>query len=335
MSLRHPKLFARQAAHVRKIVEETNRYDNVIYEICNEPGGCALGRPNDPTVDEVNQWLSALMAVVRQTEASLPNQHLIAGLEAFQWVPWRQGAEVSFLALDYDIVNMHPVPNVVYGDRSYYLSDFMSKQLRLRDLRDFGLATYSAPKPLNQDEDNIASQYKDVEAWTIHRKRAWTTLLSGGHYDYIDFSIVNGAETGTPDSQRHIRAWMKHLSVFIHSIDLSRARPILGLVQEQPAHVLEVAFGVAGEDYGVYLADERELAAARDLPDGDQLERGAGQTISGHVRLSLPAGTYRTACYDPQTGLYSVAVDLQVDPGGVRLPLPDFAHDLVIRLTRL
>ena len=335
MSLRHPKLFARQAAHVRKIVEETNRYDNVIYEICNEPGGCALGRPNDSTVDEVNQWLSALMAVVRQTEASLPNQHLIAGLEAFQWVPWRQGAEVSFLALDYDIVNMHPVPNVVYGDRSYYLSDFMSKQLRLRDLRDFGLATYSAPKPLNQDEDNIASQYKDVEAWTIHRKRAWTTLLSGGHYDYIDFSIVNGAETGTPDSQRHIRAWMKHLSVFIHSIDLSRARPILGLVQEQPAHVLEVAFGVAGEDYGVYLADERELAAARDLPDGDQLERGAGQTISGHVRLSLPAGTYRTACYDPQTGLYSVAVDLQVDPGGVRLPLPDFAHDLVIRLTRL
>lgn len=31
MSLRHPKLFTLQAAHVRRIVEETNRYDNVIY----------------------------------------------------------------------------------------------------------------------------------------------------------------------------------------------------------------------------------------------------------------------------------------------------------------
>jgi hypothetical protein len=316
-------------------VEETNNYDNVIYEICNEPGGCALGRSNDPTVAEVNQWLSALIGVVRQTEASLPNQHLIAGLEAFQWVPWQQGAADSFQKLDYDIVNMHPVPNVVYAGRSYHLSDFMSKQLRLRDLRDFGLATYAAPKPLNQDEDNIASQYKDAEAWTIHRKRAWTTLLSGGHYDYIDFSIVNGAEAGTPESQRHIRAWMKHLSDFIHSVDLSRARPISGVVQELPAHVLEVLFGVASEDYCLYLADERELAAARDLPDGDQLERGAGQPIRGHARLSLPAGSYRAACYDPRTGLYSPAIQIQVDSVGVRLPLPEFVHDIVLRVTRL
>ncbi len=44
LSLRHPDLFARQAAHVRRIVEETNRYDNVVYEVCNEPGGSETGR---------------------------------------------------------------------------------------------------------------------------------------------------------------------------------------------------------------------------------------------------------------------------------------------------
>src|SRR5258708_5566111 len=233
MSQRHPKLFERQAAHVRKIVEETNRYDNVIYEICNEPGGCALGRPEDPSVEEVNQWLLALIGVVRQTEAGLPNQHLIAGQEAFQWVPWHQGADASFHSMGYDLVTMHPVPNTVYNGQSYHVGNFMSKQLKLRSIRDFGLATYSAPKPLCQDEDNIASQYKDAEAWTIHRKRAWTVLLSADHYDYIDFSIVNGAETGTPESQRHIRSWLKYLSEFIHTVDLARARPLLGLVQEQ------------------------------------------------------------------------------------------------------
>jgi len=51
-------------------------------------------------------------------------------------------------------------------------------------------------------------------------------------------------------------------------------------------------FGIEGEDYCIYLADERELAAARGLPDGDQLDRGAGQPITGHIRLSLPAGAY-------------------------------------------
>ena len=283
---------------------------------------------------EVNQWLSGLIGVVRQTELGLPNQHLIAGQEAFQWVPWQQGADLSFASLDYDIVNMHPVPNTVYRGHSYDTANFMAKQLKLRTIRDFGLATFAAPKPLNQDEDNIASQYKDAEAWTIHRKRAWTVLLSGGHYDYIDFSIVNGAETGTRESQQHIRTWLKYLSEFIHSLDLTRARPILDMVQEQPPDSLEVVFGVEGEDYCLYLADERELASARDLPDGDQIERGAGQPMRGHVRLSLPAGDYAAAYFDPKTGVYSPSIPLRGNPAGGRLALPEFVHDLVVRIKR-
>src|SRR6185436_16946696 len=125
---------------------------------------------------------------------------------------------------------------------------FMSKQLTLRPLRDFGLDTYAEPRPLNQDEDNIASQYKDDEGWTIHRKRAWTVLLTGGHYDYIDFSIINGFETGTSASQAAIRNWFKILSEFIHSLDLVNARPLPGVVEAAPPHALDAAFGIAGED---------------------------------------------------------------------------------------
>jgi len=334
LSQRPPRLFARQAAHVRKIVEEINRYDNVIYEICNEPGGRAPGRADHPSLEEVNQWLSALIGVVRQTEADLPNQHLIAGQEAFSYEPWQQGSDLSFDSLGYDAINMHPLPNTTYKGKSYDLGAFMSKQLTLRALRDYGLATYAESKPLNQDEDNIASQYKDADAWTIHRKRAWTVLLSGGHYDYIDFSIVNYCETGTPESQRNIRSWMKYLSEFIHSVDLTRARPLVGLLQEQPPNVLEVLFGIEGEDYCIYLADERELAAARGLPDGDHKERGAGQPISGHITLGLPDGDYQVVCFDPKTGLYSPAIQIQGDHSAIRLALPEFIHDLVVRITR-
>lgn len=334
MSQRHSRLFERQAAHVRKIVAETNRYDNVIYEICNEPGGRAPGRADNPSVDEVNQWLAALIGVVRQTEAGLPNQHLIAGQEASCYTPWAQGSDVSFHVMNYDVVNMHPLPNTVYREQGHDLGQFMSKQLALRALRDYGLATYAAPKPLNQDEDNIASQYKDAEAWTIHRKRAWTVLLSGGHYDYIDFSIVNGCEAGTPESQRHIRSWMQYLSEFIHSLDLARARPLVGFLHEMPPNVLDVVFGIEGEDYCLYLADEREWATARGLPDGDQLERGAGQPIQGHIGFILPPGEYHLACYDPKTGLYSPAVPIQGGGTAIRLLLPDFVHDLVLRITR-
>jgi hypothetical protein len=334
LSQRHHNLFERQAAHVRKIVEETNPYDNIIYEICNEPGGRAPGRAESPSLEEVNQWLSALIGVVRQTEVGLPNKHLIVGQEAFTYEPWQQGADLSFHSLGYDVVNMHPLPNTTYNGQRYDLGIFMSKQLTLRALRDFGLATYAEPKPLNQDEDNVASQYKDAEAWTIHRQRAWTVLLSGGHYDYIDFSIINYSETGTPESRRHIRSWMKYLSGFMQSVELVRARPIVGLLQEQPPHTLEVLFGIEGEDYCIYLADERELATARGLPDGDNVDRGAGQPISGHITLDLPNGDYRVACFDPKTGLYSPAIQILGGGSSIRLAVPTFNHDLVIRVTR-
>ncbi len=332
LTLRHSPVVERQKAVIHRIVEALNPFDNVIYEICNEPGR-RRKQDDDPTVDEINDWLTALIRHVRETEAGLPNQHLIAGQEAWTFDPWVQPSDLSFSTLDYDVVNMHPLPNTVYAGRGYELGTFMSKQLRLRELRDYGLATYAEHKPLNQDEDNIASQYKDVDGWTIHRKRAWVTLLSGGHYDYIDFSIWPHLETGTPESQRHIRSWIGYLARFIHSIDLVRARPWPGLVKASPEHTLDAAFGVAGEDYCIYLADERELDAARDLPENRSAMRGGGESISGTLVLDLPGGLYEMACYDPKTGLYSPAVTVQ-GTANISLPLHTFEHDLVVRIRR-
>lgn len=333
LSQQHPKLFERQAAHVRRVVAETNRYDNVIYEICNEPGGDVTGKASHPSREAVNAWLTALMGVVRETEAGLPNQHLIAGQEAFSYAANEQGADLSFGALAYDVVNMHPALNLKYQGRTYAIGDFMAKQLTLRTIREFGLATYAEARPLNQDEDNTASQYKDAEAWTIHRKRAWTVLFNGGHYDYIDFSIINYCETGTPESQRCIRSWFKYLSEFIHSLDLARARPLPELVEAAPASTVASVFGVPGEDYAIYLADEREVASARGLPDGDGLDRGAGQPISGFLALSLPPGHYRVAGFDPKTGQYAPGEVPQAG-GQVQLAVASFTHDWVIRITR-
>lgn len=322
MSLRNRGFFERQSAHVRRIVEETNRYDNVVFEICNEPGGAHAERPENPSPAEVNRWQMALRDEIVRTEADLPHRHLVVGQEAFTWKPWEQSSTKTFHELPFDVVNMHPLPDTTYRGMSYDMGQFMSKQLKLRAVRDYCLATYDAPKPLNLDEDNVASQYKDFDGWTIHRKRAWTTLLSGAHYDYIDFSIINYCETGTEESSRHIRTWMKHLSEFIHSMDCVRARPVPGFLKAQPARTVESVFAVEGEDYAVYLADDRELK-----------EPGCGDAINGDIALSLPEGSYRVSCYSPVTGLYSPAIGVE-GGGTVALDLPEFRHDIVVRMER-
>ncbi len=66
---RDKDLLAVQQAVVRKLVVELNEFDNLYYEICNEPyerGGLT------------SQWNDLIVAAVVETEASLPRKHLIA-----------------------------------------------------------------------------------------------------------------------------------------------------------------------------------------------------------------------------------------------------------------
>ena len=329
MTLRHPRLFERQAAHVRKIVEETCGYDNVIYEICNEPGG-SLDSEDSPSLVEVNTWQAEIAHVIRSAD---PAGHLIAGQEAFAY--WladeslrsgpdvHQFADATFDTLDFfDIANMHPLSNMVSRGQHYNLGPFMAGKLHLEQLQKYCLDLYGESKPLNLDEDNAASQYKDTTGWTIHRKRAWTTLFCGGHYDVIDFSIINYCETGTPASQQGLRLWMKHLSGYIHSIDLVRATPAPQVVRVCPEPTLASALVVPGEDISIYLADARETG-----------EPGAGEAIMGELVCDLPAGNYVASCFSPLTGLYSPGLPITSD-GRARLVLPRFSHDLVVRFQK-
>ena len=175
-----------------------------------------------------------------------------------------------------DIVNMHPADNMRYRGRSYDLGEFMQGNLKLAELQRYCLDLYAEPKPLNLDEDNSASQYKNTMGWTVHRKRAWTALFCGAHYDAIDFSIVNGFETGTEESRRGLRAWFGHLARFIHGLDLVRARPMPELIGALPEHAVGSLLAIPGECYELYLADRRE----RDQP-------GAGEMIAGQVVMDL------------------------------------------------
>jgi hypothetical protein len=68
LTLLHPDLVAVQEAMVRKIVTELDGFDNVYYEICNEPY----------TRDIPTEWERHIARVIADTEAGLPHRHLIA-----------------------------------------------------------------------------------------------------------------------------------------------------------------------------------------------------------------------------------------------------------------
>ncbi len=318
ITLKDKELVRRQTAYARKIIAETSGYENVYYEICNEPGGGIAGHA---TPADVDAWQEEMARVMREEMKRLKHPHLLSGQQAFTY-----GAknafpmDATFAGKTFDIVNEHPLPNTLFDSHIYEMGNFMSKELMLGDVGSFCRAAYPRPKPTVMDEDNTASLYRDITGWTIHRKRAWASLLNGCHYDYIDFSITVGSEAGTTASQAGIRVWMQHLSEFMSSYDFVHAKPDTSWITAPSEHLLASGLSNSGHDYVAYLADRRELS-----------DPHAGEPISGSVSLDLPPGDYDVSLYSPSSGEYSPAIPVT---GGAKyaMRLPDFKQDIAIRV---
>ena len=322
-SLKDAELVKRQSAFARKIIQETSGYDNVYYEICNEPGGGVSGHSS---VAEVNAWQDYMAKVMRDEMSRLGRPHLLAGQGAFTYADHVDlHMDAAFESASFDIVNDHPLPNTHLDGHTYQMGNFMSKELKLDQVKDFCLEAYHLPKPTVLDEDNAASMYRDMNGWTIHRKRSWTALLSGCHYDYIDFSITVGREAGTLASQAAIRTWMQHLSEFMSSVDIRHAQlstAWIHWISGSSQDLVVSGMFTADGDYVAYLADAREVTDQR-----------AGAKIRGSVTLSLPPGEYAVGLYSPVSGEYSPMLTMK---GGMpnELALPEFTEDIVIRATQ-
>lgn len=319
ITLKEKELVRRQEAYARKIIQETSQYDNVYYEICNEPGGGIAGHA---TPADVDAWQEQMGRVMRDEMKRLNRPHLLSGQQAFSY-----GAhngfpmDATYAGTTFDIANDHPLPNTHLDGKTFEMGNFMSKELMLQQVGDYCRAAYTHAKPSVLDEDNTASIYRDTTGWAIHRKRAWAALFSGCHYDYIDFSITVGSETGTPASQAGIRSWMQNLSAFVSSYDLVHSHPQTDWIGDIPEHLALSALASSGHDYIAYLGDIREFT-----------DPAAGQPIEGSVILNLPVGSYDISLYSPVTGEASPAMRMQ---GGSRqtLTLPSFREDIVIRAT--
>ena len=319
-SLKENQIVSRQTSFARKVIQETSEFDNVYYEICNEPGG---GQPGHVSPAEVDLWQAEVGRVIREELRKLNRSHLVVGQQAFNYLPQvNQALDASFNGSLLDAVTVHPMPNLTLGGQTYQLGNFMSKELRLADFRDFFLTARRFPKPCISDEDNAASLYRDDIGWTIQRKRAWMAVVCGAHYDFIDFSLTVGSEAGTEESRAKIRSWMRNLSVFIHAFDFVRAEPLDRWIETTPEHVVAGVLAKPPREYIAYLADAREVT-----------DPAAGQAIAGPVSFALDPGRYEASFYFPVTGAHSKPIRIQ---GGrrVEVELQQFHHDIVLRVSR-
>ena len=256
-TLKNGKILAWQEKYARKLVHEAGEFDNVIFEIQNEPWsdrgtlatvvnpylqGAARDRyPNSIDVaDELsNDWQARVAEwIVSEDHA---NRHLIAQNYANFGVPVRQ------LAPGVSIVNFH------------YAYPFAVE------------SNYGLGKAIGYDETGFMGQDD-----ATYRRQAWNFMLAGGGaFDALDYSFSPGHEDGFDAGPNGpgggSAAFRRQLGILLRTLN---AMPLADLGVDH--HTVKHATGVyprvlstTGGEYAIYLDGNGPSSLTLDLPVGD------------------------------------------------------------------
>lgn len=281
----HP-VFAVQERLTRWLVRELNSFDNLFYEIQNEPWAdnhtpgdvinpYLLDRQTWPNAVEVTTaeavaWQRAIARAITDEESRLPQRHLIAQNVA----NFRLALRDDDLVPEAGILNFHyAYPEAVAWNR--------------------GLK-----RVIGNDETGFAGK-----ADATYRRQAWNFVLSGGGlFNHLDYSFTVGHEDGTDTANQApgggspaLRRQLKMLSEFLHRFDLARLEPdpllvarapgVVGRVLSQPgkAHALYLQ-GRSPTTLSLHLAEGRWTAEWLAVEDGRLLKR---ETVTGKSKAPI------------------------------------------------
>lgn len=305
MTLEVPTVVEFQERFVRKVVEELNQFDNVYYEICNEPYSRTF--PKEWT-KRGEAWHAHIARFIHQVEKDLPKQHLIAVN-----VP---DSEVLVKNADIDILNHHYPP----GARTW-------RFMRKRD-------HYGKALVFDENFTGIvgSNPERKRERYPINRAEAWLTILSGcAGFSNLDWTFTAEDETGSGKvplldgrkiDGRPLRGWLDTFRKLLGQYDLAALVPALGLLPEKiPGYGYAASTDGKGR-YILYFVDEKLFRA----------ETCAQRSLG--VSLNLSAGRYLLRAFDAKTGTTADLPTLHSE-GSAKLKIPKFTEDVAVLLDRL
>jgi len=335
MTLEVPSIVELQEKLVRKIVTELNHFDNVYFEICNEPEMFYSRWRTEANEAKIKAWQDHLIGVIRQTEAELPKRHLIAvnchltirGGEELGRGMMRHDDMAAFANPDVDIVNYHYISAKWRSQGLYFAFGGSSKPVAgapwsfLRQRETYG-------KPIVFDESYSGILGTD-EQYSMNRAEAWEMMLSGGAgYSNLDWTFTPADETGSGKiaigdgrrlDGRELRNWLHILREFLGRFDEAKLQPACGVL---PDEIPGYGHGVLTDAEGTYLIY---------LVDGRIYKEEPCAEESLNISVNLPGKRYKVETFDPRTGENRQLPDLAVTKT-TTLTVPAFTEDIALVL---
>ncbi|MFQ6035666.1 MAG: cellulase family glycosylhydrolase [Sedimentisphaerales bacterium] len=306
MTLETPSIVQFQERFVRKIVKELNAFDNVYYEICNEPYGRTF--PEKWRKSGV-AWHAHIAKAIRDIEKGLPKQHLIAANVS------KDDTAISKNP-DIDIINYHYPPAGRTGQ-------FMRERDHFK-------------KPIVFDENFTGIVGSDPERkrqrYPINRAEGWLTILSGcAGFSNLDWTFTAADETGSGKvalldgrkiDGRPLRKWLNILRKLLDQYEAAALVPAIGVLPDRISGYGCAATTDGKGRYILYFVDERLF----------RVQPCQSRALS--VALKLPRGRYAVQMFDPKSGKTAQLPVLR-STGTAKLKVPEFREDVAVLLGRV
>ena len=227
-------LQARQEALTRKLVTALNKFDNLYFEVCNEPYFCGV----------TEDWQQRIIEVIVETEKPLPRKHLIAQNIA-------NGSK--------KVEKPHPAVSIL---NFHYASP-----------PDAATQNFALGKVIGENETGFkgtGDTHYRMEGWEflLAGGGMYNNLDYSFAVGYEDGSFAYPEKT-PGGGNRGFRQQMKVLKDFLHGFDFVRMKPDNdvvrgGLPPKGRARVL----AEPGKQYAIYLFGGPEAKLSLALPEG-------------------------------------------------------------------
>jgi hypothetical protein len=292
---RNADVLERQKAYVRKIVTELARFDNVIYDICDEP---TLEGASEA---QVIPWIHELRDALLETERPLGVRHILGqtvqssspDLSKEPWCDWlpTEYVKAAANAFDKDYAANKPIVDV---ESDYY--------------------GYGLVKPYTVDDVR-------VEGW-------WFMVGGGAGFINLNGEYYRGHETGGPDTQNCIVPQKKVLRDFMEGLNLVSLQRFTG-VTSLPAGVIASAIADPGRQYAVYL-----FHGTYDSQWGAHFVATPGSFDDRFTLTGVPRGDYTLEWIDPATGAVKRTETKSHNAGDLAITTGPYTTDIALRMKR-
>jgi len=294
-----------QESFVRKVVRELNEFDNIIYEIQNEPWADhsvkadqkseyynrkdfkeegAEWRNNVEVADQASlEWQKTIASYITDEEKQLKNRHLIAQ---------------NYCNFYYSLPEVDPSVSIL---NFHYNYPVVAEQ------------NYAYNRVIGFDESGFAGS-EDV----TYRKQAWNFLIAGGGlFNNLDYSFAVGYEDGTAVNEApgggsaRLRIQLNVLSDFLHSLNFVKMKPDYEVVIQAPG-ASGRALSEPGRQYAIYLKN------------GNQC----------NLKVNLLKGKYHFEWINTVDGSLLRSGELKCRSGEVVLESPPYRDDIALKIIR-